>query len=161
MTEFQKKSQFSTIFLGADHRGFEHKEHIKEWLESHGFPVVDCGAESYQKHDDFPDIAYQVARNVASVEQSCGILFCGSGVGVSVVANKIAGVRSALGFRADQVKGARHDDGVNVLSVPSDFLSVGEVEQLARAFLTTAFSNEESDLRRAQKIFDIEQAHAR
>ncbi|MFZ1721739.1 MAG: RpiB/LacA/LacB family sugar-phosphate isomerase, partial [Microgenomates group bacterium] len=97
MTDLHKKSVFNRIFIGADHRGFELKEHIKDWLQEYELTVVDCGAHAYEVSDDYPDFAFLVAQNVMKTQGSCGIVICGSGVGVSIVANKIDGVRSVLG----------------------------------------------------------------
>jgi RpiB/LacA/LacB family sugar-phosphate isomerase len=83
------------IYLGADHRGFTLKEKLKQWLESQGYAVQDMGAHVLTPGDDYTDYASAVGFNVAKSDDAKGIVVCGSGVGVDVVANKIDGVRSA------------------------------------------------------------------
>ena len=84
------------IALGADHAGFPLKESLKPWLESGGYQVVDLGAYALAPEDDYPDFAAAVARAVQSGDAERGIIVCGSGVGASITANKVAGVRAGL-----------------------------------------------------------------
>ena len=81
------------IYLGADHRGFGLKGAIKEKLKLHNFDVVDIGAHNLEEGDDYPEIAFSVAQRVSKDEKSFGILFCGSGAGMCITANKAPGVR--------------------------------------------------------------------
>ena len=82
------------IYLGADHKGFKLKEYLKNSLKEKGYEIVDLGNDSYDENDDYPDFASAVAQRVSvDYEQSRGILSCGSGVGVDVVANKFKNVR--------------------------------------------------------------------
>ena len=150
-----------TIFLGADHRGFEQKNRIKELLEKQGYEIGDEGAFSYNPEDDFPVAALNVAQNISldPDKQRVGILFCGSGVGMSITANKIKGVRAGLGFTLDQVKAARHDDDINVLVIPTDYVSSEEIVRLVEVFLETSFSAEEKYERRKKQIEEIEKRH--
>ncbi len=144
------------IYLGADHRGFELKEKIKEYLVSKQIVFDDLGNIAYDEKDDYPDYAYAVAKKVAGDNEGLGILICGSGVGVDVVANKIKGIRSGLIFSEKQAKAARADDDVNVVSLPVDFLSEGEALKIVEVCLETGFSNEERFVRRLEKIKEIE-----
>jgi len=147
------------IYLGADHRGFELKEKIKEWLSAQGKEFEDLGNTVYDKDDDYPDFAVQVARRVAEDPQgNRGILFCGSGVGVDVVANKINGVRSALVWSDDEdlVKQSREHDGSNVLSLPTDHLSENQAKNIVKIWLETPSPTEERHLRRIGKISNLE-----
>lgn len=147
------------IYLGADHRGFELKEQIKVWLEEWGEEFEDLGPEAYDKEDDYPDFAAQVARRVSEdPEMSRGILLCGSGVGVDVVANKFKGVRSALIWDDEEelVKQSREHDGSNVLSLPADHLSPEQVQNIVQLWLKTPGPAEEQHLRRIEKITKLE-----
>src|SRR3990170_9131233 len=111
------------IYLGTDHRGFELKEKIKQWLEEWGKSYEDLGNTVLDPDDDYPDFAAQVARRVAeNPEENRGIMLCGSAVGVDIVANKFRGVRSAVVWsdNAALVKQSRQHDGANVLALPAD-----------------------------------------
>jgi ribose 5-phosphate isomerase B len=145
------------IILGTDHRGFDEKNRIKAILIEKGFSVEDVGALEKNIADDFPLYAKAVAVTLFEKQDGKGILFCGSGVGMSIVANKFPSVRAGLGFNVEQVKSARHDDDINVLIIPVDFLSEEVVNEITYAFLHTPFSEEEKYIRRIKQISDIEQ----
>ncbi|MDO8537028.1 MAG: RpiB/LacA/LacB family sugar-phosphate isomerase [bacterium] len=146
-----------TIYLGADHRGFKLKEHIKKFLLGKGYQAVDLGASQYAETDDYPDYAQAVARKVAEdTEAGRGILICGSGVGVDIVANKFRGVHSAVAISPDQVYAGRHDDGANVLSLAADFIDEEEALKMVQIFLVTPFGTEPRYKRRLDKIIEIE-----
>ncbi len=145
------------IYLGADHKGFELKEHLKNFLKNNGYQVVDLGNDHYEEGDDYPDFAEAVARKVSlNYETSRGILICGSGVGVDVVANKFRHVRSALASSADQAFDARNDDDVNILSLGADYLKPDEAERIVLTWLTTPFAGEDRFRRRLEKLNKIE-----
>ncbi len=147
------------IYLGADHRGFKLKEKIKEWLSSQGLEFEDLGNTVYDKDDDYPDFAAQVAWRVAEdSKENRGILLCGSGVGVDVVANKINSVRSALIWSDDEalVKQSRLHDGSNVLSLPADHISEKQVLNIIKTWLEAPHPTEERHLRRIGKISNLE-----
>ncbi len=144
------------IFIGADHRGFRLKEIIKSFLKDEGYEVIDKGNAQYVESDDYPDFAESVAKEIdADPEERRGVLICGSGVGVDIVANKFPRVRSALVTSADQAYAARHDDDANVLSLAADFLEEDEARQIVKIFFATPFGNEERYVRRLKKIADL------
>lgn len=146
-----------TIYLGADHRGFNLKELLKKILHEQGYEVVDLGNTSYDEKDDYPDFAAAVAKKVSlEFDKARGILICASGVGVDVVANKYPGVRSALAISSDQIYDARHDDDVNILSLAADFVDEEGAEKIVKVFLETPFAGEEQYKKRILKISDIE-----
>lgn len=146
------------LYLGADHRGFELKEKIKFYLEEKGIPYEDMGAFEYNQDDDYPDYTFAVAKKVAeNSEVHRGILLCGSGQGTNIVANKVRGIYSFLGWNVDSIP--LHEKA-NVLSLPADFLSEGEAIEVVRIFLETKFplaGREERDQRRMEKIQEIEE----
>ncbi len=146
------------IYIGADHRGFELKEHLKNFLKAKGYQVVDAGAGSYDKDDDYPDFASAVARKVSlDYENARGILICASGVGVDVVANKFRNVRSALVMTPDQAFDSRNDDDANVLSLAAEYVKPGEAEKIVTVWIETPFaSDEERFKRRLDKISRLE-----
>lgn len=147
-----------TIFIGADHRGFRLKEHLKEVLTTDGYTVTDVGAFEYDGEDDYPDFAKAVAEQVAKApEDSRGIVICGSGTGVEITADKFHSIRSALAMSPDHIRMARHDDNVNVLAIASDFTDETAAMSIMKVFLTTPFEKlEERYMRRLRKIEEIE-----
>lgn len=142
-----------TIYIGADHRGFALKESIKQILLAEGQKVVDVGATAPDPVDDYPDFARAVAEKVATAADARGVLICGSGFGVDIVANRFAGVRSALAMSPEHIAVGRHDDDVNILSIAADFVTPEKAMEIVRAFLGTSFeANEERYVRRLKKI---------
>lgn len=145
------------IYIGADHKGFELKKSLKNFLEKKGYEVVDVGNSKFDEEDDYPDFAKLVA-NAVSEDSTVrkGILICGSGVGMDIIANKFKRVRSSLVFNPDQAFLARNDDDANVLSLPADFLSEENAEKILSTWLATGFSGKEQHRRRIEKIGEIE-----
>lgn len=145
------------IYLGADHRGFELKEHIKEMLLDQAYEVYDVGNVVYDKDDDYPDFASEVGKKVRQdPENNRGILICGSGAGVDIAANKFPTVRSTIGISPDQVYDARHDDNINVLSLAADFTHTPDALKMVQTFIETPYSGEERHVRRLEKLSKIE-----
>lgn len=141
------------IYLGADHRGFELKEKIKRWLKSKGWEFTDLGNDKLDAEDDFPDFAVKVAKKIKKGD--FGILFCGSGVGMDLVANRFPNVRCGLGFTPQQIRIAKRDDNINCLSVASDFTTEEEARPMVEMLIETNFSGSEKYLRRLDKIEKI------
>lgn len=140
------------IFIGADHRGFQLKETLRDWLESQGHQVTDCGNTVFDPDDDFPDFALAVAEKVVQTADSRGIVVCGSGVGVNIAANKVKGIRASTGINADEVRHARKHDDLNVLALSSDYTDEAETKKMIEVFLNTPFEPEERFIRRLKKI---------
>lgn len=144
------------VYLGTDHRGFKLAEELNIWLLEQTIDVKNVGAEKLDPDDDYVEYAREVAVVIASDAKmdrtSRGIVLCGSGVGVCVVANKVKGVRCGLGINAEQVKSAREDDDINVLAMAADHVSEIEAKEMVKVFLETEFSNEERHKRRLEKI---------
>lgn len=144
-------------YIAADHRGFALKEELKAYLTDGGYDVVDLGNDIQEEGDDYPDFAIAVADAVSNnPAEDRGIVICGSGVGVDIVANKFIDIRSALVSSEDQVKAARTDDNVNVLALAADFTEVNAAKAIARAFLETAYDGTEHHQRRLDKITELE-----
>ncbi len=143
------------IYLAADHRGFELKGKIRDWLKEWGEEYEDMGNVSYDKNDDYPDYASKVAEAV-SEGKGRGIVICGSGVGVSFVVDKYRGVRSMIGFNQEQVKHGVEYDHVNVLSLAANHFSESQMKEMVKVFLKTKFGQEERFLRRSDKIKQLE-----
>jgi len=148
-----------TIYLGADHRGYPLKQSLQIWLTHAGHRVIDCGNTVLDPGDDYPDFAIPVAKRVSQDNgASRGIVLCGSGVGANVAANKVRGVRAAIGFTSKQVMSGRHDDDLNVLVVAADYTSEEMIQRLIMTFIDTAFMPEERYIRRLEKIKQQENA---
>lgn len=145
------------IFLGADHRGFELKELLKKRLEDEGLEVTDLGADVLNPTDDYVDFAEKVATAVSENENSFGVLLCGSGAGVDIVANKFNGIRSALVQDIQRAKQSREHEDANVLSLPSDILDEEGAFEITKAFIETPFSGEQRHIRRLKKMEVIEE----
>lgn len=151
-----------TIYLGADHRGFALKERLKTALANDVHEVVDVGAVSLAPDDDYPDFAAAVANKVsADPVNARGIVICGSGFGVDIVANKFKGVRAMLATSPDHAAVGRHDDDANVLALAADFTGPEQALEIAKAFLSTPFAKDERYARRIEKIAKIETEAAR
>lgn len=143
------------IVLGGDHAGFELKQNLLAYLREMGYAVLDAGTHSTAPVD-YPDYAEAVGTAVRSREADRGILICGSGVGASVAANKIRGVRAGLchdTYSAHQ--GVEHDD-LNVLVLGSRVIAAELAHELVRSFLGATFSGEDRHVRRLGKVKDLE-----
>ena len=145
------------IFMGADHRGFELKNQIREHLaHQEGYEVEDEGALSHEPGDDYPKYAYMVATKVLGEEDPVfGILICGSGQGMAIAANKMNGMRAALAWSPAVARAARHDDNANILVLASDMIDTDTALAIVDDFLQEKFSGDDSDKRRIQQIEEI------
>jgi ribose 5-phosphate isomerase B len=145
------------IGLAADHAGFDHKQQLLQQLSAAGYDVQDYGARHYDASDDYPDIIVPLAQALARGEVERGIAVCGSGVGVSIAANKIPGVRAALitdTYSAHQ--GVEHD-AMNLLCLGGRVIGPMLVWELVQAFLQARYLGEERFQRRLEKVIALEQ----
>lgn len=155
------------IFLGADHGGFAFKEKIKLWLIEQGVAYEDLGAFAYDETDDYPAIAFAVAEAVISAEKSKqysdvrGILFCRSGGGMSIAANKIAGIRAVPIYSVKEAIHAKEHNNANVISISGDWQTEQEMKVLIETFLETAYLDLERYNRRHEQIVAYEQHEQR
>ncbi len=146
------------IAIGADHGGFPLKGALSAELEKLGHTVVDCGAYTLDPSDDYPDFACAVAQAVQSGAAERGIMVCGSGIGASVAANKLRGIRAAVchdTYSAHQ--GVEHDD-LNVLCLGARVVGIEVALELVRAFVNARFSGEARHRRRLDKVLALERA---
>lgn len=150
------------VYIGSDHRGYKLKEKIFQWLVDGGYEVEDYGAYEYVKNDNYTEYAEKVASVLSDKDRDKvkggekGILLCGSGVGVDIVANKFDGVRASIGKSPDQVKAGRRDDDMNILVIAADFTKEKEAEMMVKAFLETKFSGKSRHKKRLEDIAKIE-----
>lgn len=139
------------IALGADHGGFNYKNKIKEYLSANGIEILDCGTYSTDSCD-YPEIAQKVGNLVVSGEADKGILVCGTGIGMSIAANKIAGIRAALCSDTFSAKATREHNNSNILCLGERVIGEGLMLDIVKIWLETPFSNEERHIRRINKI---------
>lgn len=131
------------------------KEEIKSWFRGLGYQVSDMGAVSLDSDDDYVDYAVRVAREVRREPENAGVLFCRNGMGMSIAANRIAGVRCGLGFDTEAVRRGRNDDDINCLSIPADYVDLNKAKEMIEVFLKTAYSGEEKYEKRLKKLANI------
>jgi len=144
------------IALGADHAGFEFKQQVSDILTSLGHEVDDLGAHRFDPLDDYPDFTRPVAESVATGSADRGLLVCGSGVGASIAANKIAGIRAAMCHDTYSARqGVEHDD-MNVLCLGARIVGIELAREIISAFLGARFSAEERHVRRLAKVKAME-----
>ncbi len=145
------------IVIGSDHAGLKLKDELKRFLQEEQHDVIDAGTQS-SVPVDYPDIAQAVATSVADKSAERGILICGSGVGVSVAANKFRGIRAGLchdTYSAHQ--GVEHDD-MNILVMGARVIGVELGKDLVRIYLDAKFAGEQRHVRRLQKVTEIERS---
>lgn len=136
--EMERDARSRKIPIGADHAGFAMKEELKKVLERLGYEPVDLGARSDQA-SDYPEFAHAVAQQVSSGAAQKGVLLCGSGIGMDIVANRYPGVRAALAWQPAIAELSRRHNDSNVLVLPSRFMSQGDAADALRKWLETDF----------------------
>ena len=137
------------VAIGADHAGFILKERLRLRLERAGHQVLDEGTHSAESCD-YPDFAAPVAHDVVDGRADRGILVCGTGVGMSIAANKVAGIRAALGTVPEEVRLARAHNDANILTLGARFIEEPAADALVDVFLETAFDGGRHGLRVAK-----------
>jgi len=144
------------VALGSDHAGYRLKQYLVRTLADCGYTIVDCGTDS-EESVDYPDFAMIVCRKIIAKEAECGIIVCGTGIGVSIAANKLPGIRAALCHTEFSARMARLHNDANVLTLGGRVFGEDLALSVARAFLDERFSGEERHRRRVDKIIDIEE----
>ena len=138
------------VAIASDHAGVEYKAKLITFLKEKGFEIIDFGPQS-EDSVDYPDFAHLVAESVAKGEGDLGVLFCGSGNGINMSANKHQEIRSALCWTKEIAELARLHNNANVVAMPARFISYEEAEQIAETFLNTDFEGGRHE-RRVNKI---------
>lgn len=144
-----------TVAIGADHAGYPLKPVIKEFVESQGWTVLDCGTNGPEPVD-YPDYAVAVGEAVVGGAAERGIIICGSGVGASVAANKIPGVRAALCHDTFSAHQGVEDDNTNVLCLGARVIGPNLAVEIVRVWLAAKFSGAERHVRRLNKVLALE-----
>lgn len=141
------------IGIGCDHGGINLKNEIVNFLEENNLKYTDYG--TYSKDAvDYPDYAKKVANDVANGTLSKGILICGTGIGISITANKVKGIRAALCHDVFSAKATREHNNANILALGERVVGVGLALEIVNTFLNTPFSNDERHIRRINMIED-------
>ncbi|MDV3310700.1 MAG: RpiB/LacA/LacB family sugar-phosphate isomerase [Cyclobacteriaceae bacterium] len=144
------------IGIAADHGGYTLKESLVRYLQSRNYDVKDFGAHGLDDQDDYPDFVVPLARAVASGEVSRGIAVCGSGVGASIAANKIKGVRAALITDPFSARQGVEDDDMNLICLGGRVIGQRLAEVFVEEFLNATFSGAERHKRRLDKVARLE-----
>lgn len=144
------------IGMAADHGGFELKNSLMDYFKSQGYAVTDFGAFTLDNADDYPDFIIPLARALANHEIDRGIAICGSGVGASIAANKVQGVRAALIHDHFSAHQGVEDDNMNLLCMGGRVTGTSAAQELAEAFLKASFSGLERHRRRIAKVQKLE-----
>ena len=142
------------IAIGTDHAAFELKQKVIEFLEGLGHQVDDCGPES-DESVDYPDYASKVSRRIVANESDLGVLMCGSGIGMSMAANKFSGIRAALCHSKETAELARSHNDANVICLGARILDEQTILDCVKAFISTPFEGGRHE-RRVAKIAEIE-----
>ncbi|MCX7833708.1 MAG: ribose 5-phosphate isomerase B [Ignavibacteria bacterium] len=140
-----------TISIGSDHRGYELKELIKNYLKSEGYNIIDFGTHT-KESVDYPDFAVKVATSVKEGKAKYGIAICGSGIGVSIAANKIKGIRAVNATSEIITEMSRKHNNANVICFGADTINFATAKKYLTIFFNTEFEQEERHLRRVEKL---------
>jgi ribose 5-phosphate isomerase B len=147
------------LFIASDHRGFDLKNYVKNYLESKGYEVVDVGDKKLNPNDDYPLFATKAVRKIllADNKTTKAILFCGSGQGMVMAANRFKGIRAGLGWSVEAAKGIRNDEDSNVLVIPADVFSTDKdkLHVIIETWLNTPFANAPRYRRRLQELDEL------
>jgi len=147
------------VYLGADHAGFEFKQRIIEHLRENGHEPVDCGAYTYDAADDYPAFCIAAAAKTVADPGSLGIVVGGSGNGEQIAANKVPGVRCALGWSVETAKLAREHNNAQVIGIGGRMHTEDEMLAIVDAFLATPWSKAERHQRRIDILSEFERTH--
>lgn len=144
------------IFIGTDHRGFELKNKLLEYLQEKNIRVEDLGNYQYDADDDYSDFVQKVVQAVLQKpKEHLGIVICGSGIGACAAANRFKNIICALGFDEHQVQHGRENDHINMLALPSDYIDFDKAVKLVDIFLSGKPKFEPKYLRRLNKLDTI------
>ena len=145
------------IYIGSDHRGYNLKEYLKDYLSKAKIPFKDVGNHKFDPEDDYPDFAFKVAQEVAKDSANTGVMICGSGLGMAAAANKVKGIRAGLAVSEWFAKHGRENDNLNVLTLASDQTDFSAAEKILKTWLEAKFDPQPKYIRRVEKIGKAEE----
>lgn len=146
------------IVMGSDHAGYRLKDEIKPLIESLGHEVIDVGCNC-EDSVDYPDYALEVCNKIVAGDADKGILICGTGIGMTIAANKIPGIRCALVHDTFSAKATREHNDSNVLAMGERIIGPGLAQDIVKLWLETEFSEAERHQNRVNKVKAIEDKH--
>ena len=146
------------LYIAADHGGYPLKEELKRFLIEEGYEVVDLGADELDLADDYPDYALKLAEQVAQDEEAGGILICGTGQGMCLAANKVAGIRAAMVYNDFTAKDAADHLNANVICLGGRVTDAETAKKAVKIWLETEFLEEERHTRRLRKVAEMEES---
>ena len=138
------------IYIAADHKGVQLKEDVINYLKNNGINVIDIGLENYDL-DDYPDFAFRVGEKVIEDKNNLGILICGNGIGMSIAANKVKGIRAARAVTVDDAFKAKNHNGANIIALSAE-VDLATTKEILDTFLITKSATDERFKRRISKI---------
>ena len=144
------------IVVSSDHAGFNHKSRLIKLIKSMGHTALDIGTNSGESVD-YPDFGEKGAKAVACGKADMGILICGTGIGISMAANKVNGIRAAVCWNEETAILAREHNNANILCMGARFIPIKKCTDIAKTFINTPASNDERHVRRINKIMKIEE----
>ncbi|WP_409300288.1 ribose 5-phosphate isomerase B [Peribacillus sp. SCS-155] len=143
------------IGIGSDHNGFQLKEQIKDFLEQKGIDVVDYGCYSPES-TDYPDVAFEVAKEISSGKIERGVLICGTGIGVAIAAGKYPGIRAALCHDPYSAERAQKSNNAQVLTMGAQIIGLEAAKKVVEAYVNSSFDSNSPSNKKVQKIIDRE-----
>ena len=144
------------VFIATDHRGFELKNKLVEYLQEKDIRIEDFGNYCFDPLDDYPDFAQKVAQAVQqNPQENIGIVICGSAIGVSIAVNRFKQIRCGVALNVEQVQHGRENDHTNILAIPSDYTDFETAKEYIDAFLSSHPKMEEKYIRRGKKLDSI------
>ncbi len=146
------------IAIGTDHNGTEMKKEIKTFLKNRGIEVIDVSQHN-SALDDYPEYAFKVGEIVAKKEADFGILMCGTGIGMSIAANKVKGIRCAHVSSTSEAILARQHNNANIIALGANNNKINDVIKMIDLFINTEFKKEERHVRRYNQILEYEMKH--
>lgn len=154
-------SSLPLIIIGADHGGFSYKEKLKTWLSSQNFELKDCGAYQLDPLDDYPQFAGEVARALLQTKNqginALGILLCRSGGGMTIAANRVAGIRAVAAVNTEMARHGKAHNNANILVLSGDWTEFDLMQRITQTFIDTPFSQEAKHVRRLAQLETINQ----
>ena len=147
------------IFIGCDHRGLELKKELISYLKENGLNIIDIGLPN-SASDDYPEFAFKLGEKVSEDKTNLGILICGSGVGMSIAANKVKGIRCVRAVSVDDAFKGKNHNGCNVIAIGSEVTTdLNLVKEMVDTFIVTKTASEERHLKRVDAINKYEAEH--
>lgn len=140
------------VYIGADHAGFELKKELVKYLKDKKYDVEECKFTEFDKYDDFNDAAIDVVRRILSDENSKGILICGTGIGMSMMANRHKGIRAAVCTTEYEAKICRTHNDANILCLGARVIDQDLAKKMCDLYLETEFADEEIYIRRNKRL---------